>query len=201
MERDARNLPVIWGRDQGKYFLREDWTTQIRLNRLGKLFFGAAPTLNKITSIARTFGSVNNVFPDAYRTEPSSHVRVFKAKRRSQVSWLSVPVCLCVPGDATGFCSQMIQVFALRLYHHTVVHQRLHTDNFDHEIAFPARLSGTTFNVCTLWGQPPPRFIGPRGRHVERGRNTGIIRATPQGAGLPRTSPRTRTSDRVLDIP
>ena len=32
-------------------------------------------------------------------------------------------------------------------------------------------------------------------------RRTGIIRVTPLGAGLPRTSPRTRTSDRALDIP
>jgi hypothetical protein len=40
-------------------------------------------TLTKITSFARMFGSVSNAFPDAYRTEPSSRVRVFKAKRCS----------------------------------------------------------------------------------------------------------------------
>jgi hypothetical protein len=30
---------VIWGRDKAKYFLLQDWTTQIRLKWLGKLAF------------------------------------------------------------------------------------------------------------------------------------------------------------------
>jgi hypothetical protein len=34
---------VIWGRDQGKYFFSEDWTTQIRLKRLGKMDFWRRP--------------------------------------------------------------------------------------------------------------------------------------------------------------
>jgi len=32
-------MPVIWGRDQAKYFFGRDWTTQIRLKRLRKLVF------------------------------------------------------------------------------------------------------------------------------------------------------------------
>jgi hypothetical protein len=42
------------------------------------------------------------------------------------------------------------------------------------------------------------RVIGGAGKKGEKPR--GLIRATPQGGGLPRTSPRTRTSDRALDI-
>src|ERR1700729_4407853 len=46
-------------------------------------------------------------------------------------------------------------------------------------------------------GRSRGKLLGTR----ERGGNAGIIRVTRQGAGLPRTSPRMRTSDRALGIP
>src|ERR1700744_5741197 len=46
-------------------------------------------------------------------------------------------------------------------------------------------------------GRSRGKLLGTR----ERGGNAGIIRVTRQGAGLPRTSPRMRTSYRALGIP
>src|SRR6266478_3934628 len=48
-ERDERRKPLIWGPGKAKSFSRQDWTTQISLNRLAKLGFtrrsypGASP--------------------------------------------------------------------------------------------------------------------------------------------------------------
>jgi hypothetical protein len=38
-ERDGLGSEVIWVRDEAKYFLREDWTTQINLIQLAKSAF------------------------------------------------------------------------------------------------------------------------------------------------------------------
>ena len=61
--------------------------------------------------------------------------------------------------DAIGISSQLIQFFALRSYHHTVVHQRLHwlaMDNSDHGITGPYGSDLRTRRPDTSDSRSPP---------------------------------------------
>jgi hypothetical protein len=69
---------------------------------------------------AQGLGSTIDVFGCAYRTKPGTHVR--KAKRCTNISWFSVPVCPRVSGDAKGFSSQVVELLAACLHHRQVLH-------------------------------------------------------------------------------
>jgi hypothetical protein len=60
-------MALIWGRDQGKYFLQRDWTTQISLKRLRKSVF------RRSAFLARVFGPIPIEFLSAGSIQSRGH--------------------------------------------------------------------------------------------------------------------------------
>jgi hypothetical protein len=71
----AKDVEVIWAKRQRKYFLKEDWTTQIRLNCFAKLRFTLIrfPTLPGAASEASRRKSDLPDLPDTGKTMDASH--------------------------------------------------------------------------------------------------------------------------------